>query len=189
MGDFNFPMIDWNNLSIGGRSAENTRSARDLLEFSENYFLQQIVDSPTRGHNILDLFLVNKVSLVGKVQVVGTELSDHDLVHVGLTFHPSRPQQRHRAKLEGFRALDWHNGDYDLLRERLAERNWEKEVSLLLKVSKGPLFTQEILSVCQEVFPEVKAPRGKPNCYQKLQRKKIKLRARVEALRSKDLYK
>ena len=186
MGDFNFPMIDWNNLSIGGRSAENTRSARDLLEFSENYFLQQVVDSPTRGHNILDLFLVNKVSLVGKVQVVGTELSDHDLVQVGLTFHPSRPQKRHRAKLEGFRALDWHNGDYDLLRERLAERNWEKLHSENDFQSFPGVFTQEILSVCQEVFPEVKAPRGKPNCYQKLRRKKIKLRARVEALRSKD---
>ena len=66
--------------------------------------LQQVVDSPTRGHNILDLFFVNKVSLVGKVQLVGTEMSDHDLVHVGLTFHPTRPQQRHRAKLEGYQS-------------------------------------------------------------------------------------
>ena len=185
MGDFNFPMINWDHLSIGGRSAENTRSARHLLEFSEKYFLQQVVDSPTRGHNILDLFFVNKVSLVGKVQVVGTEMSDHDLVHVGLTFHPTRPQQRHRSKLEGFRALDWHNGDYDFLRMSLAETDWEKLHKDSDFQSFPAVFTQEVLTVCQEVFPEVQAPKGKPNCYKKLRRKKSKLRARMEALRLK----
>ena len=125
MGDFNLPVINWDSIVIGGRSAENTRSAQALLDFMGSNFLEQFVNLPTRGSNILDLFLSNRDSLVEKVNVVPTEMSDHNLVSVGLTFHPVCPKQRKRAKLESFRSLDFHNGDFDLLRERLSEIDWD----------------------------------------------------------------
>ena len=183
-GDFNFPTIDWDLLSISGRSAENTKSARLLLDFMDSYFLEQVVQTPTRGQNILDLFLTNKPMLVGSVTAEKTEMSDHDLVRVGLTFNPTHPQKRLRGKLEGFRALDWHNGDYDLLREELSKIDWDTLHEESDFQSFPELFTQKILTACQQVFPEVKAPRGKPNCFNKLRRKKSKVRARIKALYS-----
>ena len=187
-GDFNFPMINWESMSVGGRSADNTKSAQHLLEFMEQYFLEQMVNTPTRGRNILDLFLTNKVSLVGDVKVEGTDLSDHNVINVGLTFHPTHPQRRCRAKLEGFRALDWHNGDYDLLREELGKIDWVTLRQDSDFQSFPEIFTKAVLNACQKVFQVVKAPRGKPNCFKKLQRRKTKTRARAKALRDKGQF-
>ena len=187
-GDFNFPVINWETLTIGGRTADNTKSAQLLLDFMEQYFLEQMVFTPTRGQNILDLFMTNKTSLIGDVKSEPTDLSDHNLVQVGLTFHPTHPQQRQRTKLEGFRALDWHNGDYDILREELAKVDWPKLHAESDFQSFPEVFTQSLLSSCQKVFQDVKVPRGRPSCFKKLRRKKAKIRARAKALRDKGQF-
>ena len=185
MGDFNLPVINWDSIVIGGRSAENTRSAQALLDFMGSNFLEQFVNLPTRGSNILDLFLSNRDSLVEKVNVVPTEMSDHNLVSVGLTFHPVCPKQRKRAKLESFRSLDFHNGDFDLLRERLSEIDWDGLRQASDFESFPSVFTDTLYQVCCSVFPKVKIPRGRPNCFNKLRRRKRKLRCRIAAMLEK----
>ena len=53
-GDFNLPDIDWDNYTIKG-----TQTSRDIndsfLRMSADLNLQQVVNIPTRGDNILDL--------------------------------------------------------------------------------------------------------------------------------------
>ena len=58
LGDFNMPNIDWITESI----LEGCRHRNIYISFLENlmnFNLQQMVTSPTRGSNILDLFLTN----------------------------------------------------------------------------------------------------------------------------------
>ena len=57
-GDFNLPIINWSDGSISGNNYPHT-VAELLLDFSNTYGFTQMVDAPTRKHNILDLFLTN----------------------------------------------------------------------------------------------------------------------------------
>ena len=52
LGDFNFPHIKWDN---GHASNNATAHGRLLLAITELFYLEQIVDKPTRVNNILDL--------------------------------------------------------------------------------------------------------------------------------------
>ena len=66
-GDFNLPIINWSDGSISGNNYPHT-FAELLLDFSNTYGFTQMVDAPTRKHNILDLFLTNRPSLVKSCQ-------------------------------------------------------------------------------------------------------------------------
>ena len=79
-GDFNFPIINWSDGSISGNNYPHT-FAELLLDFSNTYGFTQIVDAPTRKHNILDLFLTNRPSLVKSCKVI-PGFSDHEIVHI-----------------------------------------------------------------------------------------------------------
>ena len=62
-GDFNCPGIDWEH----GTLTESYRShsfREKLLEFVQDFQLDQLVTFPTRGMNILDLFLTTHPSIV-----------------------------------------------------------------------------------------------------------------------------
>ena len=185
MGDFNLPMIDWDMLTVSGRSAGSTSSAQELLSFMGSHFLEQCVSTATRGHNILDLFLTNRESLIQNVTVEPTELSDHDLVYIGLTFHPVLPERRQRACLESFRSLDYHEGDFDLLRQKLWEVDWHGLRSECDFETFPSVFTETVFKVSCEVFPKRKVPSGRPNCLNRLRRRKGKLRSRLAAFLEK----
>ncbi|KAK4824986.1 hypothetical protein QYF61_022512 [Mycteria americana] len=75
LGDFNHPDICWKS------STASYRQSRRLLEYIEDNFLSQRIDSPTRGDAILDLLVVNASELISDVKCGGTlGCSDHALV-------------------------------------------------------------------------------------------------------------
>ena len=63
LGDFNFPDIEWDDLS-GKTSSESFRI------MINDCFLTQIVRQPTRGSSILDLVLSNDPSIFDSVEVI-----------------------------------------------------------------------------------------------------------------------
>ena len=58
-GDFNFPTISWASSDIHGCTSSDRRQAEVLLKLLEDFFMEQHVQEPTRGDNILDLFSSN----------------------------------------------------------------------------------------------------------------------------------
>jgi len=57
------------------------RQFRRLLECKEDNSLSQVIDSPTRGDEILDLFVTNASELIGDAKTGGSlRCSDHPLV-------------------------------------------------------------------------------------------------------------
>ena len=82
-GDFNLPAIDLERhaVSLGG-TLDVQQSATLLLNFMSDHFLSQYVLLPTRGSNILDLFLTNNDRLVANVNSKATILSDHNIVDI-----------------------------------------------------------------------------------------------------------
>ena len=111
-GDFNLPSIMW----IDGCGTLNTDPTYGFeinslfLDLINNFGLEQLIQNPTRGSNILDLLLTTQPQLLSNIQVV-PGISDHEAI----TFHlcpdisrQDKPKHKvflyHKSKLEAIRA-------------------------------------------------------------------------------------
>ncbi|GAB0209788.1 hypothetical protein GRJ2_003444500 [Grus japonensis] len=107
MGDFNHPDICWR-----GNTAE-CKQSRKFLECTDDNFLLQVTEEPTRRGAMLDLILTNKEGLVGDVKLKGgLGCSDHEMVE----FRILRAARRARSKLT---TLDFRRADFGLFRDLL----------------------------------------------------------------------
>ena len=107
LGDFNLPHVDWESEQITQtcpcRSVYET-----FFETIDDFGLEQVVKEPTRGTNILDLFLLNQPSLVHSTNLIpplGT--GDHDIVHHELKINLGRRQQKQRH-IKLYKKTDWN---------------------------------------------------------------------------------
>ena len=64
-GDLNFPNLRWPSATIVAGGPQSARlQAQALLDFFSDHFLQQLIEKPTRGNNILDLLAADNDQLV-----------------------------------------------------------------------------------------------------------------------------
>ena len=186
-GDFNFPQINWQTMSVStsGGSPESNKSAEELLNFMSANLMNQHVDVPTRGINILDLLLSNNDRLISHVTTKSTVMSDHDMVDVALTLNPTSAAHSHINLFDpnDFRSLDFQRANFDKLNESLGSVDW-KDLRESCSFEDFPaLFTETVHRVCQSHVPLKKPPSGKPSSYNSLRRKKAKLKMRLSAAR------
>ena len=81
LGDFNLPDIDWSNESVK-TTCKYKELYSDFLDQIVNFNLEQMVKTPTRNSNILDLFLTNLPSAVVSTKTLPSlATSDHDIVY------------------------------------------------------------------------------------------------------------
>ena len=106
LGDFNLPNIDWQTEQITPNCP-----CPSVYEFFVStvydFSIEQIVKEPTRGKNILDLFLLYQPSFVHRTQILphlGT--GDHDIVYHELKFNLRRRQQKPRL-IRLYKKTDW----------------------------------------------------------------------------------
>ena len=100
-GDFNLGFLNsWDINSIeaikastssrqadGRAVSEDKKQALLLINFSEEFFLQQYIDKGTRRQNILDLIFSNNDQLIIKCsQITNSKLSDHNTISVDLSY-------------------------------------------------------------------------------------------------------
>ena len=79
-GDINLPDIVWSNHSVNS-NIYPLNINNSFLDFLDTNGLCQVVSSPTRGTNVLDIFLTNRPSLIETCNVVDG-ISDHEAVVV-----------------------------------------------------------------------------------------------------------
>jgi hypothetical protein len=88
-GDFNLHHIDWPNQATM-QDCPKPGLCRHLIDTANDYGLDQVILTPTRKDNILDLFFTNNSTLVEKA-VVLPGISDHDgIPFVTITSKPKR---------------------------------------------------------------------------------------------------
>ena len=104
LGDFNLPKIDWETKTLKP-DCPNFAFYRECLEAFEDCLLEQMVTSPTRGQNILDLFLTTNPTLVDKTSVL-PGLSDHDIVMAEVNVRPQKLKQVPR-NIYLYKKADW----------------------------------------------------------------------------------
>ena len=106
LGDFNLPNIDWQTEQIIP-NCPCPSVYESLVTTIHDFGLEQVVKEPTRGKNILDLFLLNQPSLVHSTQILpplGT--GDHDIVYHELKINLKRRQQKPRP-IKLYKKTDW----------------------------------------------------------------------------------
>ena len=89
LGDYNFPFIKWPEGSIYTREQEQMSSEKEqgrlLVEWTNDNFLEQIIVTPTRKENILDLVFTSSENIVaGYEMIINNVFSDHNTIKLKL---------------------------------------------------------------------------------------------------------
>ena len=182
-GDLNFPIINWSLSAIQGGTTSSQRQARALLEFFSEFFLEQYVEEPTRGNNILDLIATDDNHLILNIQVMcKSKISNHNLIIVKTTECLSDKEEHTLAKDSMF-ALDFWSKRiiWSELRAEFASYNW---MEFLEKTDPDELYNQLcniILKICRKKVPIKRAFNKKdiPRDRKVLMRKRGKLHKRL----------
>ena len=91
LGDFNLPYIDWNAQRVMD-NASHKEKHQSFLDLLSSAHLAQTVKKPTRGKNVLDLFVTSNETLVSNCQNI-PGISDHDAVSLEVQVRPQRSKQ------------------------------------------------------------------------------------------------
>ena len=92
LGEFSHPNICWKSITT------SFIQSRKLLESLEDNFLSQVIDSPTRGGVILDLFVTNTSKLISDVNTAGSlGRSDPTLVEFAVLRDKSQVKSKVRT--------------------------------------------------------------------------------------------
>ena len=157
LGDFNLPVINWNDISIQkSYNKQTTESAKTLLIFMEKNFMSQQVNIPTRLKNTLDLCLTNTDQLVLQVNSETTKLSDHNIVSI-MTKYPldstpkvnTPPNEPH-----SFRSLDTQKADFDQIRNHFQTVNWDELRDSCSAAEFPKLLKLTVLQICEIYIPK-----------------------------------
>src|SRR5215469_17947536 len=112
VGDFNCPNVNYDLLD-----ADN--EGRRLLEFLDDNFLLQIIYSPTRANNILDLLIVSQLNLVQNIEIsepIGN--SDLNMIKFNINLENKIADNTQTVP-------DFKNANFEAFRNSLAVTNWE----------------------------------------------------------------
>ena len=84
-----------------------------LLDTFSTFGFTQLVDSPTRGNNILDLFVTNRPGLIQEVKV-SPGISDHELIVIESSLVATLTESQPRT------VYLWHQANWQALSENLS---------------------------------------------------------------------
>ena len=106
-GDFNALHIDWPSLVISLEAGGKRAIYQRLIDISLEHNIEQVIDKPTRGDNILDLLFTNNKSTLHKFDTLPPlGKSDHDIIYSEITVRPNRVNPPYRT-VYIFRKANW----------------------------------------------------------------------------------
>ena len=190
-GDFNMPRTNWNLGHTEGGTGEERRQASHLLEVRDELLMNQIIEVPTRGDNILDLFFTNNEDLIMKVEVVDSIMSDHRMILVGLTVGFDTDEESMPMNRNGLNNLNFfhNNTEWEKILDVLGDVNWSNTFQHLSLDEKYNVFMDKLLEVCSRFVPEriIRPKLNKiPRDRRILMKKRGKLNKRLLDVRGED---
>ncbi len=112
-GDTNLPDIDWETTQIVSHQYRVAIN-ETFLDTLADCGLDQVVNFPTRGDNVLDIIATNRPSLVSRCEGM-PGLSDHDTVFLELNTKATRRKQVRR------KIFLWNKANFDIIRIKTKE--------------------------------------------------------------------
>ena len=135
VGDYNFPFIRWPSKLINAREGEQAMASEKeqgklLIEWTDSHFLEQIIMSPTRKENILDLVFTNTTEVINRYKTtVNSKLSDHNTLTIYLNIDDEKTAEKKKNPYPNTIY------EYDLM--KATEGDWIKYEVLLEKKAEG----------------------------------------------------
>lgn len=119
LGDFNLPEVDWSLYHGPDNIVYNT-----FLDFINSYGLSQLVLSPTRNENILDLILTNNSDIVTNLTTLPRiATSDHNVIWFQTIVENLTHSQSNNCAQTTY--IDWPRGNYSAISAELLNINWD----------------------------------------------------------------
>lgn len=182
-GDFNFPDIQWNETMIYGGTTSDRVQANALFTMMDNLMLKQIIRIPTRGDNILDLFLTNDEDLISDVRAEDIDISDHRLMLVETTLNSNRQPQNRSANTDDFQSMNFFHDsiDWKIINNEISNIDWQEEMNGQTSSEMYKLFTSKLLNICISNIPRKRQLKSYsiPRDRRVLIRKRTKLNKRL----------
>ena len=124
--------------------------------------MNQYVDQPTRGSNILDLFCANNPGLVQSLTVGPSELSDHSMVAALMSIPVTEldGMQSAGAMDDGFASLDFSRADYSDISKAIQTVNWTELEQHNSLEDYPAVFTRNLLEICKLHVPKKRSRSG-----------------------------
>ncbi|XP_076045726.1 uncharacterized protein LOC143027968 [Oratosquilla oratoria] len=155
--DFNFPFIKWPDGIIAGAPQSDKVRAEKVLHLTNSMFLMQVINTPTRGNNILDLFFINNRDAISSYMTNNT-ISDHSLITITTNYTlPDSPIDKSIPPMSNpFSKFNFFNSNinWNEVNSCLSNLNWDtllqgNDPNVLLNS-----FLEIILTVCEDKIPK-----------------------------------
>ena len=175
MGDFNFPknIVEWKESGNGlvadfKQGQEAQKQAFDqLLALTEEHQLEQLVNQPTRGKNVLDLIFTNQRHLFGECSTnIIKPQSDHNMVN----FDMANPTYIKHTNIEDneiptpeIATFNFPKGNDESVKKALERRKW-KEVLEVNEENKVDSLAERLTAEFVSIAKEAKVPKFAGNC-------------------------
>lgn len=118
-GDFNFPNILWENTTQPYLKI----TEKCFYNFVKDMGLIQLVKTPTRKNNILDLIITDQNNMISNVEVIAPfSFSDHNSVKFSINFSDNMNQQKKLVKC-------FSKCNFDNFNSELANIDWRSTFS------------------------------------------------------------
>ena len=167
MGDFNFPkrIVKWKESRLGlvadfneGQDVQK-KAFEQLLTLTEEHQMEQIVNQPTRGKNILDLVFTNQPHLFGECSTsIIKPYSDHDLVNFNMVspscFKLTNSEDQQAAPIPEIATYNFNDGDEEVMKEKLKGVNWREVLQVSSEKTVETLadtFIEEVVILAKQV--------------------------------------
>ncbi|KAF2350258.1 Endonuclease/exonuclease/phosphatase [Trinorchestia longiramus] len=111
MGDFNLPHINW---TIRQSQAPGSK----LIDLINTNSLQQNVNEPTRGNDILDLVMTTTDLSIDGLKFTD-KIGDHKMIDFSLEAYDPNTRTQHKQ------VLDYKRANFELMKEELGRHNYE----------------------------------------------------------------
>ena len=131
LGDFNFPtdVVDWRDTEDGivpypkaFRTDGRKEQFQELLNFTDEFYLHQMISKPTRGTNILDLIFTNSTHMLHSPLIIPVPKSDHHLVQLQTDYGASvNKSTRYPDDRPEFAKLNFQLADKTKLKQLLQQ--------------------------------------------------------------------
>ena len=153
VGDFNYPDIDW----LSHRVSKQSSAAESFLNFVLSNGLHQLVTSPTRENHMLDLIMVNEISLLENIAVMEPlGSSDHSQILLDIccdSLPPGNTLPEH---------YNFYKADFDTIEKILVNIPWEENFANFASLDEKVGFLNKTLWSLFEAY----VPRSKQYTHQ-----------------------
>ena len=173
LGDFNFPLIDWH--STGTCSTH----ANSLMELTNFLYLDQLVQIPTKGANILDLVFSNPL-IIDNIDSIETSISDHNIIRA-VTRIPKSPVKKEclNPVLSVFDHLNFNSANWSNINDALSNIGWNDELTNLSVDEMLSKITSVVGNICENNCKRKPGNRRRKSKFAYDRRKLIRKRSRI----------